>query len=79
MANLHSMLVEVSGTTWPGGRLEVPSTITALSSSCLIALAVARGEAELALGAVASLIMTNQALTDQDIQVKLKRYLEKKN
>lgn len=69
MSNLHSMLVEVSGGSGPSGRVEAPSTLTSLSSSCLIALAVARGEAELVLGAVTSLIMTSSSLTDQYIQV----------
>lgn len=69
MSNLHGMLVEVSGSSWPTGRMESPSIITSISSSCLIALAVARGEAELVLGAVASLIMAGPSLTDQYIQV----------
>ncbi|CAH2103304.1 unnamed protein product [Euphydryas editha] len=69
MSNLYSMLVEVSGGSGPTGRTEAPSTLTSLSSSCLIALAVARGEAELVLGAVTSLIMTSPSLTDQYIQI----------
>ncbi|CAH0716565.1 unnamed protein product, partial [Brenthis ino] len=69
MSNLHGMLVEVSGSSWSTGRMESPSTITSISSSCLIALAVARGEAELVLGAVASLIMAGPSLTDQYIQI----------
>ncbi|XP_045784545.1 E3 ubiquitin-protein ligase MYCBP2 [Maniola jurtina] len=69
MSNLHIMLVEISGGTGPTGRLETPSALTALSSSCLIALAVARGEAELVLGAVTSLIMAPPSLTEQNIQI----------
>ncbi|XP_064076475.1 E3 ubiquitin-protein ligase MYCBP2 [Vanessa tameamea] len=69
MSNLHSMLVEVASGSGPTGRTEAPTPLTSLSSSCLIALAVARGEAELVLGAVTSLIMTSSALTEQYIQI----------
>ncbi|XP_061382096.1 E3 ubiquitin-protein ligase MYCBP2 isoform X5 [Danaus plexippus] len=68
MLNLHTMLIEVS-TTGVGGRIETPSTLTALSSSCLIALAVARGEAELVLSAVTSLVMASPSLTEQYIHI----------
>lgn len=63
------MLVEVASGSGPGGTVEHPSNLTALSSSCLIALSVARGEAELILNAVASLTMSPAALSDQDLQV----------
>lgn len=63
------MLVEVASGSGLGGSMERPSNLTALSSSCLIALSVARGEAELILNAVASLIMSSSALSDQDLQV----------
>ncbi|XP_069365103.1 E3 ubiquitin-protein ligase MYCBP2 isoform X3 [Maniola hyperantus] len=69
ITNLHIMLVEISGGTGPTARLETPSALTALSSSCLIALAVARGEAELVLGAVTSLIMASPSLTEQNVQI----------
>lgn len=69
MQNLHAMLIEVATTGAPGRR-EPPNNLTALSSSCLIALSVARGEAELILNAVTSLIMSPPALSDQYIQVK---------
>ncbi|KAJ8737325.1 hypothetical protein PYW07_000596 [Mythimna separata] len=67
--NLHTMLVEVASGSGPGGTMEHPSNLTALSSSCLIALSVARGEAELILNAVASLTMSPAALYDQDLQI----------
>ncbi|XP_050560251.1 E3 ubiquitin-protein ligase MYCBP2 isoform X7 [Spodoptera frugiperda] len=67
--NLHSMLVEVASGSGPNGKVELPTTLTALSSSCLIALSVARGEAELILSAVASLIMSPSVLSEQDLQI----------
>ncbi|XP_028043251.1 E3 ubiquitin-protein ligase MYCBP2 isoform X2 [Bombyx mandarina] len=63
--NIHSMLVEVSSGVSPSGRSEHPSKLTALSSSCLIALSVARGEAELILNAAASLAMCAPLYLDQ--------------
>lgn len=63
------MLIDVASGSGPGGRSETPTTLTSLSSSCLIALSVARGEAELILSAVASLIMSPSALADQYLQV----------
>lgn len=63
------MLVEVASGSGPNGKVELPTTLTALSSSCLIALSVARGEAELILSAVASLIMSPSVLSEQDLQV----------
>ncbi|KAH9644214.1 hypothetical protein HF086_008703 [Spodoptera exigua] len=67
--NLHSMLVEVASGSGPNGKVELPTNLTALSSSCLIALSVARGEAELILSAVASLIMSSSVLSEQDLQI----------
>ncbi|XP_063374022.1 E3 ubiquitin-protein ligase MYCBP2 [Cydia amplana] len=69
ISNLHAMLVEVSSDTGPLGCTDTPTTLTALSSSCLIALSVARGEAELILNAVASLIMSSPLLSEQYLQV----------
>lgn len=69
MQNLHAMLIEVATSGAPARR-EPPNSLTALSSSCLIALSVARGEAELILNAVTSLIMSPPILSDQYIQVK---------
>lgn len=63
------MLVEVSSGSGPSGRSDVATSLSALSSSCLIALSVARGEAELILNAVASLIMSAPALAEQYVQV----------
>lgn len=63
------MLVEVASGSSPSGTMERPSNLTALSSSCLIALSVARGESELILNAVASLTMSAPALSEQDLQV----------
>lgn len=63
------MLVEVASGSGPSGKIELPSTLTALSSSCLVALSVARGEAELILNAVASLIMSPPLLSEQYLQV----------
>ncbi|XP_052746686.1 E3 ubiquitin-protein ligase highwire [Bicyclus anynana] len=63
------MLVEVSSGNDLTGRLEKSSPLTALSSSCLIALAVARGEAELVMCAVTSLIIAPPALTEQFVQI----------
>lgn len=69
MQNLHAMLIEVASTR-AFGRTDAPNSLTALSASCLISLSVARGEAELILNAVTSLIMSHPALSDQYIQVK---------
>ncbi|KAI5636987.1 E3 ubiquitin-protein ligase MYCBP2 isoform X1 [Phthorimaea operculella] len=73
ISNLHSMLMEVASGVVPErqDRLEVPTALTSLSSSCLIALSVARGEAELILNAVASLIMSPAALSDQYVLVRI--------
>lgn len=66
------MLVEIAGGTSVAGALDdVPTNLTALSSSCLAALAVARGETEMILDTVASLIMTKPGLSDQYIQVRV--------
>lgn len=64
------MLVEVASGSGPSGKVELPTSLTALSSSCLIALSVARGEAELILNAVASLTMSPSALSEQYLQVR---------
>lgn len=69
MQNLHAMLIEVASSR-AFGRSEAPNNLTSLSTSCLISLSVARGEAELILNAVTSLIMSPSALSDQYIQVK---------
>ncbi|CAH0578389.1 unnamed protein product [Chrysodeixis includens] len=69
ITNLHAMLVEVASGSGPSGKVELPTTLTALSSSCLIALSVARGEAELILNAVASLTMSPSALSEQYLQI----------
>lgn len=63
------MLIEIASGNGPSGRMELPSTLTAISSSCLMALAVARGEAELILSSVASLIMAVPQLADQNVKV----------
>lgn len=63
------MLVEVASGGGPDGRGDVATNLTALSCSCLLALSVARGEAELILNAVASLIMSHSALANQYVQV----------
>lgn len=63
------MLVEVASATGPLGQADTPTALTALSSSCLIALSVARGESELILNAVASLIMSAPLLSEQYLQV----------
>ncbi|XP_052752649.1 E3 ubiquitin-protein ligase MYCBP2 isoform X3 [Galleria mellonella] len=69
ISSLHAMLVEVATGSGPSGRSDTPTNLTALSSSCLIALSVARGEAELILNAVASLIMSASLLAEQYVQV----------
>ncbi|KAL0852359.1 hypothetical protein ABMA28_000560 [Loxostege sticticalis] len=69
ITNLHAMLIEVASGSGPGGRSEIPTLLTSLSSSCLIALSVARGEAELILNAVASLTMSPPALSEQTLQI----------
>lgn len=69
---MHSMLVEVAAGSASLERLEMPTSLTALGTSSLISLVVARGEAELILNAVASLIMSPQPLAEQFIQVKYK-------
>ncbi|RVE51528.1 hypothetical protein evm_003798 [Chilo suppressalis] len=69
ISNLHAMLIEVASGSGPGGRSETPTELTSLSGSCLVALSVARGETELILNAVASLIMSAPALSDQSIQI----------
>ncbi|XP_037299798.1 E3 ubiquitin-protein ligase highwire-like isoform X4 [Manduca sexta] len=69
IVNFHSMLVEVASGVSTGGRPELPTALTAISSSCLIGLSVARGEAELILNAVASLIMSSASLSEQNIQI----------
>ncbi|KPJ10311.1 putative E3 ubiquitin-protein ligase MYCBP2 [Papilio machaon] len=71
IATLHGILVEIARGIVPTGRVEVPTNHTALSSSCLIALSIARGEAELLLNAVASLIMTPTAMAEQYIQIPI--------
>lgn len=53
------------------GRAEVPTPLTALSSSCLISLSIARGETELILSAVSTLIISAPSLSDQYIQVNI--------
>lgn len=63
------MLVEVASGSGPSGKIDAPTNLTALSSSCLIALSVARGEAELILNAIASLIMSHTSLSNQSVQV----------
>ncbi|CAH2036099.1 unnamed protein product, partial [Iphiclides podalirius] len=69
ISTLHAMLVEIASGSGPNGRSDVPTALTSLSSSCLIALSVARGEAELILNAVASLIMTAPTLSEQYMQI----------
>ncbi|CAB3259025.1 unnamed protein product [Arctia plantaginis] len=69
ITNLHAMLVEVASGSGPNGKIELPTTLTAFSSSCLVALSVARGEVELILNAVASLTMSPSALSEQYLQV----------
>ncbi|KAJ0183671.1 hypothetical protein K1T71_000094 [Dendrolimus kikuchii] len=73
IANLHSMLAEVARGTIEirphQRRTETPTALTAISSSCLVALSVARGEAELILSAVSTLIISSPSLSDQHIQV----------
>ncbi|XP_041987793.1 E3 ubiquitin-protein ligase highwire [Aricia agestis] len=71
ITNLHAMLVEVSCGSSPMGRSEIPTNLTAISSSCLMALSVARGEAELILNAVTSLIMVSAPLTEQYVQIPI--------
>lgn len=63
------MLVEVAGGGGPGAPSAAPGALSALGSSCLMALSVARGEAELILNAIASLIMTESTFAEQYIQV----------
>lgn len=67
------MVVEVASGTAPAVPLSDRAvySLTALASSCLIALSVARGEAELILNAVACLIMSASALSEQDLQVSV--------
>nr|XP_049693135.1 E3 ubiquitin-protein ligase MYCBP2 isoform X3 [Helicoverpa armigera] len=67
--NLHSMLVEIASGSGAGARSEAACALTALSASCLAALSVARGEADLILNAVASLIMTSTDLSEQYLQI----------
>lgn len=69
MQNLHAMLIEVASSR-AFTRPDAPNSLTSLSTSCLISLSVARGEAELILNAVTSLIMSPSALADQYVQVK---------
>ncbi|XP_048488841.1 E3 ubiquitin-protein ligase MYCBP2 [Plutella xylostella] len=69
ISTLHAMLVEVASGSGPSGKIDAPTNLTALSSSCLIALSVARGEAELILNAIASLIMSHTSLSNQSVQI----------
>ncbi|XP_038216347.1 E3 ubiquitin-protein ligase highwire [Zerene cesonia] len=71
ITNLHDILVEITGGIGGPGRPDVPSTLTAISSSCLIALSVAKGEAELILNTVTSLIMVAPSLSEQLVQVPM--------
>ncbi|KOB65851.1 Esrom, partial [Operophtera brumata] len=68
IAHLHTMLDEIAAGSAPPEAPEVPTRLTSLGTSCLISLVVARGEAELILKAVASLIMSPLALMEQLIQ-----------
>lgn len=70
---MHSMLVEVASGAAALDRPEMPTALTTLGTSCLISLVVARGEAELILHAVTSLIMSPQALADQFVKVSYTR------
>ncbi|XP_059059876.1 E3 ubiquitin-protein ligase MYCBP2 [Achroia grisella] len=69
ISSLHAMLLEVAGGSGPTGRSEKPTNLTALSTSCLLALSVARGEAEFIINAIASLIMSAPQLAEQYVQV----------
>lgn len=69
ITNLHTMLVEVASGSGSTDKPVTATTVTALSSSCLIALSVARGEAELILNAVGMLIMSSPELSEQTIVV----------
>lgn len=66
---LHSMLTELSSGIGPTGRIDKPTNYTSQSSSCLIALSVAKGDAELILNAIATLIMAPKPLAEQYILV----------
>lgn len=63
-----SMLVDVSSGSGAGGVAQ-PASLTALGCSCLLALAVARGEAELILAAVAELSMCDNVLHNMNVMV----------
>ncbi|XP_047524361.1 E3 ubiquitin-protein ligase MYCBP2 isoform X3 [Pieris napi] len=71
ISNLHDILVEITSGIGASGRPEIPTALTSISSSCLIALSVAKGEAELILNTVKCLIMVSPSLSDQYIQVPI--------
>ncbi|XP_060809498.1 E3 ubiquitin-protein ligase MYCBP2 [Amyelois transitella] len=71
ITSLQNVLVEVASGNSSGGRMESPSSLTALGCACLVALAVARGESELILHTVAELIMAAPVLAEQYVQIPL--------
>ncbi|VVC90679.1 unnamed protein product, partial [Leptidea sinapis] len=65
ISTLHDVLVDVSKGI--GGK--TATSLTSLSTSCLIALSVARGDTEIILNTVSCLIMVSQKLSDEYLQV----------
>lgn len=63
------MLVDIAAGSASPETQGVPNSLTALGTTCLVALAVARGEADMMINTIASLIMTPKRLAEQDIKV----------